>query len=110
MAGITPAIFFLVIFLIIVAAAIKILRGYERGAIFRLGRLIEAKGPGMIFIIPGVNKLLRISPRTVALEIPPQDVITRDNISIKVNVVISGSSRPYRRFRPRKTQPSSSLF
>jgi regulator of protease activity HflC (stomatin/prohibitin superfamily) len=110
MAGITPAIFFLVIFLIIVAAAIKILREYERGAIFRLGRLIGAKGPGMIFIIPGVNKLLRITPRTVALEIPPQDVITRDNISIKVNVVISGSSRPYRSFRPRKTQPSSSLF
>jgi regulator of protease activity HflC (stomatin/prohibitin superfamily) len=80
MVGISPAIFFLIIFLIIIAAAaIKILREYERGVIFRLGRLIWAKGPGLIFIIPGVDKLLRISLRTVTLEIPPQDVITRDN-------------------------------
>jgi regulator of protease activity HflC (stomatin/prohibitin superfamily) len=87
--GISPAIFFLIIFLIILAAAaIKILREYERGVIFRLGRLIGAKGPGIIFIIPGVDKLLRISLRTVALEIPPQDVITRDNISLKVNAVV----------------------
>ena len=89
MYGISPAIFFLVIFLIIIASAsIKILREYERGVIFRLGRLIGAKGPGIIFIIPGVDKLLRISLRIVALEIPPQDVITRDNISIKVNAVV----------------------
>ena len=89
MAGISPAIFFLIIFLIIIAAAaIKILREYERGVIFRLGRLIGAKGPGLIFIIPGVDRLLRISLRTVALEIPPQDVITRDNVSIKVNAVV----------------------
>ncbi len=87
--AISPAIFFLIIFLIIIAAAaIKILREYERGVVFRLGRLIGAKGPGLIFIIPGVDKLLRISLRTVALEIPPQDVITRDNISIKVNAVV----------------------
>jgi len=87
--GISPTIFFLIIFLIIIAsAAIKILREYERGVIFRLGRLIGAKGPGLIFIIPGVDKLLRISLRTVALEIPPQDVITRDNISITVNAVV----------------------
>jgi len=87
--AISPAIFFLIIFLIIIAAAaIKILREYERGVVFRLGRLIGAKGPGLIFIIPGVDRLLRISLRTVALEIPPQDVITRDNISIKVNAVV----------------------
>jgi regulator of protease activity HflC (stomatin/prohibitin superfamily) len=87
--GISPAIFFLIVFLIIIASAsIKILREYERGVIFRLGRLIGAKGPGVIFIIPGVDKLLRISLRTVALEIPPQDVITRDNISIRVNAVV----------------------
>ncbi len=87
--GISPAIFFLIVFLIIIASAsIKILREYERGVIFRLGRLIGAKGPGVIFIIPGVDKLLRISLRTVALEIPPQDVITRDNISLKVNAVV----------------------
>ena len=89
MAGISPAILFLIVFLIILASAsIKILREYERGVVFRLGRLIGAKGPGLIFIIPGVDKLLRVSLRTVALEIPPQDVITRDNISITVNAVV----------------------
>ncbi len=89
MGGISAAIVFLIIFLLIIAsAAIKILREYERGVIFRLGRLLGAKGPGIIFIIPGVDKLLRISLRTVALEIPPQDVITHDNISIKVNAVV----------------------
>jgi len=87
--GLPSGFFFLVVFILIVAAAaIKILREYERGVIFRLGRLIGAKGPGIIFIIPGVDKLLRISLRTVALEIPPQDVITRDNISLKVNAVV----------------------
>ena len=87
--GISPAIFFVIIFLLIIASsAIKILREYERGVVFRLGRLIGAKGPGIIFIIPGIDKLLRISLRTVALEIPPQEVITRDNISIKVNAVV----------------------
>ncbi len=87
--GISPAILFLIVFLIILASAsIKILREYERGVIFRLGRLIGAKGPGLIFIIPGVDKLLRISLRTVALEIPTQEVITRDNISLRVNAVV----------------------
>jgi regulator of protease activity HflC (stomatin/prohibitin superfamily) len=88
-ASISPGIIFLIIFLLILAAsAIKILREYERGVIFRLGRLIGAKGPGIIFIIPGVDKLLRISLRLVTLDIPPQDVITHDNISIKVNAVV----------------------
>jgi regulator of protease activity HflC (stomatin/prohibitin superfamily) len=87
--GLPSGFFFLIIFiLILAAAAIKILREYERGVIFRLGRLIGAKGPGIIFIIPGVDKLLRISLRLVTLDIPPQDVITRDNISIKVNAVV----------------------
>jgi len=87
--GLPSGFFFLIVFILIVAAAaIKILREYERGVIFRLGRLIGAKAPGIIFIIPGVDKLLRISLRTVALEIPPQDVITRDNISLKVNAVV----------------------
>ena len=87
--GLPSGFFFLIIFIIILAAsAIKILREYERGVIFRLGRLIGAKGPGIIFIIPGVDKLMRISLRLVTLDIPPQDVITRDNISIKVNAVV----------------------
>jgi len=89
MTGLPSGFFFLIIFLVILAAsAIKILREYERGVIFRLGRLIGAKGPGIIFIIPGVDKLLRISLRTVTMDIPPQDVITRDNVSIKVNAVV----------------------
>jgi regulator of protease activity HflC (stomatin/prohibitin superfamily) len=87
--GLPSGFFFLIVFILIVAAsAIKILREYERGVIFRLGRLIGAKGPGIIFIIPGVDKLLRISLRLVTLDIPPQDVITHDNISIKVNAVV----------------------
>jgi regulator of protease activity HflC (stomatin/prohibitin superfamily) len=87
--GLPSGLFFVIIFLFILAAsAIKILREYERGVIFRLGRLIGAKGPGLIFIIPGIDKLLKISLRLVTLDIPPQDVITRDNISIKVNAVV----------------------
>lgn len=89
MTGLPSGLFFLIVFLIILAAsAIKILREYERGVVFRLGRLIGAKGPGLILIIPGVDKLIRISLRTVTLDIPPQDVITRDNVSIKVNAVV----------------------
>jgi regulator of protease activity HflC (stomatin/prohibitin superfamily) len=89
MAGLPLGLLFVIIFLLILAAsAIRILREYERGVVFRLGRLIGAKGPGLIFIIPGVDKLLRVSLRTVALEIPPQEVITRDNISITVNAVV----------------------
>jgi regulator of protease activity HflC (stomatin/prohibitin superfamily) len=87
--GLPSGLFFLIVFAFILAAsAIKILREYERGVVFRLGRLIGAKGPGLIFIIPGIDKLLRISLRTVTLDIPPQDVITRDNVSIKVNAVV----------------------
>jgi len=72
----------------ILGQAIKVLNEYERGVIFRLGRLIPNKGPGIIFIIPFVDKLLRISLRVVTLDVPPQDVITRDNVSIKVNAVV----------------------
>jgi regulator of protease activity HflC (stomatin/prohibitin superfamily) len=87
--GLPTGFFFLIVFILILAAsAVKILREYERGVIFRLGRLIGAKGPGIILIIPGVDKLMRISLRLVTLDIPPQDVITRDNISIKVNAVV----------------------
>ena len=87
--GVSSGLFFLIVFIVILAAsAIKILKEYERGVIFRLGRLIGAKGPGIFFIIPGVDKMLRISLRTITLDIPPQDVITRDNVSIKVNAVV----------------------
>ena len=74
--------------LIILSSAIKICREYERGVIFRLGRLIGVKGPGIFLIIPGVDKMVKVSLRTVVLDVPPQDVITRDNVSISVNAVV----------------------
>ena len=80
------AIVFAIIFL---SAAIKILKEYERGVIFRLGRALKTpKGPGLVIIIPIVDKLVKISLRLVAMDVPPQDVITKDNVSIKVNAVI----------------------
>jgi regulator of protease activity HflC (stomatin/prohibitin superfamily) len=74
--------------LFILASAIKILREYERGVIFRLGRLIGVKGPGIILLIPIIDKMVKVSLRTVVLDVPPQDVITKDNVSIKVNAVV----------------------
>jgi regulator of protease activity HflC (stomatin/prohibitin superfamily) len=67
---------------------LKILREYERGVIFRLGRLIGSKGPGLIILIPIIDKMMRIDLRTITYDVPPQDVITRDNVSIKVNAVL----------------------
>ncbi len=70
------------------ASAIKVLREYERGVIFRLGRVIKTKGPGVIILIPVVDKMVKVSLRLVAMDVPAQDVITRDNVSVKVNAVI----------------------
>jgi regulator of protease activity HflC (stomatin/prohibitin superfamily) len=82
-------LFVVVVFaIIIITNAIRILREYERGVIFRLGRLIAVKGPGIIFLIPLVDKMVKVSLRTVVLDVPPQDVITKDNVSIKVNAVV----------------------
>ncbi|MBP1718400.1 MAG: rane protease subunit, stomatin/prohibitin -like protein, partial [Deltaproteobacteria bacterium] len=84
----------LILILMILASSLRILNEYERGVIFRLGRVRTvggkpaAKGPGLIFLIPVVDKLVKVSLRTVTMDVPPQDVITRDNISIKVNAVI----------------------
>ena len=75
-------------FIIILASAIRILREYERGVIFRLGRLIGSKGPGLILLIPIVDKMVRVSLRTVVMDVPEQDVITKDNVSLKVNAVV----------------------
>ena len=72
----------------ILPSAVKVCREYERGVIFRLGRLVGARGPGLFLIIPGIEKMVRITLRTVVLDVPPQDVITKDNVSIKVNAVI----------------------
>ncbi len=64
------------------------LREYERAVIFRLGRLIGAKGPGLIILIPLIDRMVKVSLRLVAMDVPPQDVITRDNVSVKVNAVV----------------------
>jgi len=74
--------------IIILSSAIRILREYERGVVFRLGRLIGAKGPGLILLIPVVDRMVRVSLRTVVMDVPPQDVITKDNVSLKVNAVV----------------------
>lgn len=78
----------IIFLLIILASAIRILREYERGVIFRLGRLIAVKGPGLILLIPLIDRMVRVSLRTVVMDVPPQDVITKDNVSIKVNAVV----------------------
>ncbi|MCK4373398.1 MAG: slipin family protein, partial [candidate division Zixibacteria bacterium] len=67
---------------------IKILKEYERGVIFRLGRLIGSKGPGLIILIPMIDKMVRVDLRVITYDIPPQDVITKDNVSVKVNAVL----------------------
>ncbi len=77
-----------IVLIMILAAAIRILREYERGVIFRLGRLVGAKGPGLILLIPFIDKMVKTSLRTVVMDVPPQDVITKDNVSVQVNAVI----------------------
>lgn len=85
-----PSILITIIFFVvlILSNAIKILREYERGVVFRLGRLIGAKGPGLVLIIPIVDRMVRVSLRTIVMDVPPQDVITKDNVSLKVNAVV----------------------
>src|SRR6266576_6670559 len=86
---ITILVVVLVIILVAVFSSLRIANEYERGVVFRLGRLIPLKGPGLFFIIPfGVDRLVKIDLRTITLEVPPQDVITHDNVTAKVNAVI----------------------
>jgi len=84
----TPYIVTVLILFFILSQVVKILNEYERGVVFRLGRLIAAKGPGIIFLIPIIDKIQKVSLRLVTLDVPSQDVITRDNVSIKVNAVV----------------------
>ncbi len=76
-----------VIVIILLSSAIRILKEYERGVIFRLGRLVGSKGPGIILLIPFIDRMVRVSLRTITMDIPPQDVITRDNVTVEVNAV-----------------------
>jgi regulator of protease activity HflC (stomatin/prohibitin superfamily) len=79
----------LVFLFLLIASALRVLREYERGVIFRLGRLIALKGPGLIFLVPVIDRMVKVSLRTFVMDVPPQDVITRDNVSVKVNAVIN---------------------
>ncbi|MBN1956748.1 MAG: SPFH domain-containing protein [Desulfuromonadales bacterium] len=74
--------------IVIIASAIRVLLEYERGVVFRLGRFAGVKGPGLKFIIPIIDQMKKVNMRTVAMDVPPQDIITRDNVSIKVNAVL----------------------
>jgi regulator of protease activity HflC (stomatin/prohibitin superfamily) len=84
----TNLIVILVLVIAFLSAAIRILREYERGVVFRLGRLIGVKGPGLILLIPFIDKMVKVSLRIVVFDVPPQDIITQDNVSIKVNAVV----------------------
>lgn len=81
-------IVFLAIVVFIIANSVRILREYERGVVFRLGRFVGVRGPGLIILIPLFEKMVRVTLRTVAMDVPPQEVITRDNVSVKVNAVL----------------------
>ena len=82
----TPLMIILLILFLV--SSIRVLREYERGVIFRLGRLYKAKGPGLIIVLPVIDKMVRVSLRLVTMDVPPQDVITKDNVSVKVNAVV----------------------
>jgi regulator of protease activity HflC (stomatin/prohibitin superfamily) len=83
-----PLMVIILFVIFLLANSIRILREYERGVIFRLGRLISAKGPGLILLIPVVDKMVKVSLRTIPMEVPAQDVISKDNVSVKVNAVV----------------------
>ncbi len=78
----------LIVILILVVASFRILREYERGVVFLLGRFWRVKGPGLIVIVPGVQQMVRVDLRIIVLDVPSQDVISRDNVSVKVNAVV----------------------
>ncbi len=84
-----PLLAFIVVFIVfILSTSLRVLNEYERGVVFRLGRTIGVKGPGLIILIPIVDRMVKVSLRTVVLDVPPQDVITRDNVSLQVNAVV----------------------
>lgn len=89
LAGALPMICFLGLGLVVIlTAAIKIVQEYERGVIFRLGRVMGAKGPGLFFIIPIIDRMIKVDLRTITLDVPSQEAITRDNVTVKVNAVV----------------------
>ncbi len=85
---IQPVTVLIIVGVLLLLSAIRVLREYERGVIFRLGRLVGSRGPGIILLIPIVDRMVKVSLRTIAMDVPPQDVITRDNVSVKVSAVL----------------------
>jgi regulator of protease activity HflC (stomatin/prohibitin superfamily) len=83
-----PAVTFLLFAGVLLASGLKVLREYERAVVFRLGRLVSHRGPGIIYVIPLVEKMLKVDLRTITMDVPSQDVITKDNVSVKVNAVL----------------------
>ncbi|MCH8055116.1 MAG: slipin family protein [Deltaproteobacteria bacterium] len=88
MFGFGPLYTVLIIVVVLAISGVKILKEYERGVIFRLGRMVDPRGPGITYVIPLIEKMTRMDMRTVTMDVPPQDVITRDNVSVKVNAVL----------------------
>src|SRR5262245_65089421 len=86
--GISTLLFVIVIGLVLIANAIRVVREYERLVVFRLGRLIGERGPGLVLLWPIIDRAVKVGLRTVTMDVPPQDIITRDNVSVKVNAVI----------------------
>ncbi len=86
--GFGPLYIFLIILGVLLVSGIKILKEYERGVIFRLGRMVDPRGPGITYVIPIIERMLRVDLRTITMDVPSQDVITRDNVSVKVNAVL----------------------
>ena len=80
--------FILIVVILLVAVSLKILREYERAVVFQLGRFWKVKGPGLFILIPGIQQMVRVDLRTIVIVVPPQDVITHDNVSVKVNAVL----------------------
>lgn len=86
--GFSGLILVIILIIYFLSSAIKVLREYERGVVFRLGRLIPVKGPGLVIIWPIIDKLVKVSLRTITMDVPSQDVITKDNVTVKVNAVV----------------------
>jgi len=78
----------IIVLILLIVSSVRILKEYERAVIFRLGRVIESKGPGIIFLIPLIDKMVKVSLRTIVMDVPPQDVITKDNVSMQINAVL----------------------
>ncbi|PLX66467.1 MAG: hypothetical protein C0602_12485 [Denitrovibrio sp.] len=93
-----PTFVLIPLVLILIVNTIKILKEYERGVVFRLGRYVSVRGPGLIILIPLIEKMVKVNLRTIVMDVPPQDVITKDNVSVKVNAVLY-----FRAIEPEKT-------